>query len=350
MTTALEPIAIDPPSDTAIVASRPHRLLPRFALAFLLGLAAVLALGAGALYAYDQRYIGRVLPGVRVGDVNLAGLDAAAAGAELHARYDGLAQGTITVVAGQYRTSVPFATTGRAADVEGMVVQALSVGRAGNPVERMVANARTAVRGVEIEPQVTYDRDRLAGWLSSLAAVQSVPPVDAAITTTKTGYTVTAAVDGRKADAAQTIATLGETLGRLDAPASVSVELPFRTLEPALTTAEARAAVDGANRIAADVRVVHEQDSWTVSAAAIRAWITFRPASDGSFEPVFNESGLDPIVKTLAQKVYRPAKDAGLKLVGKHIVATVASREGRTLDAAGMKTAIIGQIGARQAG
>src|SRR4051794_33890072 len=257
MTTALEPIAIDPPADTAVVSSRSHRLLPRFALAFLLGLAAILALGAGALYAYDQQYIGRILPGVRVGDVNLSGLDAAAAAATLHARYDALGQGTITVVAGQYRTSVPFSSTGRAANVDGMVAQALSVGRAGNLVERMVANARTAVRGIDIEPQVIYDREQLAGWLSSVAAAQSVAPVDAAITTTKTGYTVTAAVDGRKADAAQTIATLGETLGRLDAPASVSVELPFRTLEPALTTAEARAAVDAANRIAADVRVVH---------------------------------------------------------------------------------------------
>src|SRR3954467_13818498 len=131
MTTALEPIAIDPPADTAVVSSRSHplpprvppplpapacvssrshRLLPRFALAFLLGLAAVLALGAGALYAYDQQYAGRVLPGVHIGDVDLSGLDAGAAAGRLHARYDTLGQGTITVVAGQYRVSAPFAS------------------------------------------------------------------------------------------------------------------------------------------------------------------------------------------------------------------------------------------------
>ena len=209
MTTALEPIAIDPPADTAVVASRPPSLLTRFALSFLVGLAGVLALGAGALYAYDQQYIGRVLPGVHVGEVNLSGLDAAAAAAALHARYDALAQGTITVVAGEYRSSVPFTSTGRAANVDAMVAQALLVGRAGSPAERMVANARTAVRGIDIEPQVIYDHDQLAAWVSSVAAIQSVAPVDAAITTTKTGYTVTAAIDGRKADATQAIATLG---------------------------------------------------------------------------------------------------------------------------------------------
>ena len=46
----------------------------------------------------------------------------------------------------------------------------------------------------------------------------------------------------------------------------------------------------------------------------------------------------------------RTARDAGLKLVGGHIVATGSSREGRTLDAAGMKAAIVSAIEARQAG
>jgi len=52
----------------------------------------------------------------------------------------------------------------------------------------------------------------------------------------------------------------------------------------------------------------------------------------------------------LAPKVDQPARDAGLKLVGGHVVATGTSREGRTLDAAGMKAALVREIGARQAG
>src|SRR5204862_4791510 len=78
--------------------------------------------------------------------------------------------------------------------------------------------------------------------------------------------------------------------------------------------------------------------------------ISFSTAADGSITPVLDESGLDPVLKTLAQKVNRTAQDAGLKLVSGHVVATSPSREGRTLDAAGMKAAIISEIGARQAG
>jgi len=43
-------------------------------------------------------------------------------------------------------------------------------------------------------------------------------------------------------------------------------------------------------------------------------------------------------------------EDAGLKLVNGHVVVTGASREGRTLNADGMKTAIMSEIQARQAG
>ena len=41
----------------------------RFGIAFLVGLVAALLLGAGALYAYDQQYAGRILPGVSIGSV-----------------------------------------------------------------------------------------------------------------------------------------------------------------------------------------------------------------------------------------------------------------------------------------
>ena len=44
-------------------------------MAFFAGLIAATALGAGALYAYDQQYTGRIVPGVRIGNVDLSGPD-----------------------------------------------------------------------------------------------------------------------------------------------------------------------------------------------------------------------------------------------------------------------------------
>jgi len=352
MTTTLDPAVAEPASaeTTAEIVIRSHRLRTWFLLAFLLGLLAVLAVGAGAMYAYDQQYAGRILPGVHVGDMDLSGLTADEAAARLHREYDRLADGTIIFVAGDKQLALAFSRIDRSADVDGMVAQAMGIGRAGNGLERAIANARTYLRGVTVDPTVTYDPDKLARWVKTLASLQLVWPADATIDWTKAGYQITEAVPGRQADPTAAIASLSAQLGQLDAPNAITVDLPVTTIQPAITTDEARAAVDAANRIAADVRIVDGKHTWTIAGTSLAPLISFSTAADGSITPVFDESGLDPILKTLAQNVNRKAQDAGLKLVSGHVVVTGTSREGRTLNAAGMKAAIINEIGARQAG
>ena len=48
---------------------------------------------------------------------------------------------------------MPYEEIGGGPDVEAMVAEALAVGRDGNPVERVVADARTALRGVTLTPR-----------------------------------------------------------------------------------------------------------------------------------------------------------------------------------------------------
>ncbi|HEY8437333.1 MAG TPA: VanW family protein [Candidatus Limnocylindrales bacterium] len=355
MTTALEPTAIDTPTespaDTAVAEPRRRHLLARFVLAFLIGLAAFLALGAGALYAYDQQYAGRILPGVQVGDVNLSGLDADEAAAKLHARYDSLAQGTITIAAGDSTVTVPFSSAGRGPDVDGMVTRALAVGRAGTTVERMIANARTAVRGITIDPAVTYDREKLAAAVDAFATTIDESPTDASVSTGPgRTFTIAPAKEGRAVDQAAVLTTLGQQLAALGAPASITTAAPIVSLAPAVTTASAEAAKAAADRMAADVIVAHASDTWTIPGTRLAPLISFATGVDGRITPVLDESGLDPLLKTLAKTVNRTPRDAGLKLVAGHVVVTGSSHDGRTLDATGMKAAIIGEMGARQAG
>jgi len=122
------------------------------------------------------------------------------------------------------------------------------------------------------------------------------------------------------------------------------------SLAPAVATASAEAATAAADRMAADVVIAHGEDSWTIAGTSLKPLISFSTATHGSITPVFDESGLDRLLTKLAKKVDRPARDAGLKLVNGHVVAIGTSREGRRLNAAGMKAAIISEIGARQAG
>lgn len=71
MTTASD--LLPPPADTS-VARRPSDL-HRFVGAFVLSVFTTLGLAGAAVLAYDVSHDGRILPGVRVGSVDLSGLD-----------------------------------------------------------------------------------------------------------------------------------------------------------------------------------------------------------------------------------------------------------------------------------
>ncbi len=335
--------------------ARPRR---RRSLAFLFGVSLVLGFllavgtGAGVLYAWGQQYDGRVLPGVRVGSTELGGLTREQAEAKIASAYGSLATGQITLTGPDgHRTTISYADVGRGPDTSALVDAALAAGRQGEPIADLVGAPRAAIHGVTLDSAVAYDRDKLAAAVETLATTIDQTPADASVSAGVDGtFSVSPAKDGRAVDKAALLTALDQQLAALGTPESITMAVPVVSLAPAVATASAEAAKAVADRMAADVVVARGTDSWTIAGTSLAPLISFSTAADGTITPVFDEPGLDPILKTLAQKVNQTAQDAGLKLVSGHVVATGTSREGRTLNAAGMKPAIISEIRARQAG
>ena len=336
-------------------ATQPRRRRPlalRFGVAFVLGFLLAGGVGTGVLYAWGQQYDGRVLPGVRVGNTDLGGLTREQAEAEIAKAYGSLATGQITLTGpdGQV-TTISYADVARGPDTSVLLDAALAAGRHGEPLANLIGAPRTAIHGVTLDSAVAYDRAKLAAAVDTLAARIDQTPADASVAAGQGGtFSVSPAKDGRAVDKAALEAALDQQLAALGTSESITMAVPVVSLKPAIATASAEAAKATADRMAADVVVARGADSWKIAATSLAPLISFSTAADGTITPVFDQSGLDPIVKTLAQKVNQKAQDAGLKLVSGHIIATGTSREGRTLNAAGMKAAIVGQIGARQAG
>jgi vancomycin resistance protein YoaR len=335
--------------------ARPRRrrsLALRFGVAFVLGFVLAASIGAGVLYAWGQQYDGRILPGVRVGSTELGGLTREQAAAEIASAYGSLATGQITLTGpdGQ-TTTISYADVGRGPGTSAVVDAALAAGRQDEPLADLIGAPRAAIHGVTLDSAVAYDHDRLAAAIDTLATTIDQTPVAASVSSGQGGtFVVSPAKGGRAVDKAALLNALDQQLAALGAPASISMAVPVVSLAPAVATASAEAAKAAADRMAADVVVTRGEDSWTIAGTSLAPLISFSTAVDGSISPVVDEAGLDPILTALAKKVNRAAQDAGLKLVGGHVVATGTSREGRTLDAAGMKAAIISAIVARQTG
>jgi vancomycin resistance protein YoaR len=349
--TALFPVAAvtedEPPARPRHRGSLALRFGVSFALAFLL----TVGIGGGVLYAWGQQYEGRVLPGVRVGSTELGGLTREQAEAAITNAYGSLGTGQITLTGPNGQTTISYADLGRGPNTSAVLDAALAAGRQGEPLANLISAPQVAIHGVTLDSAVAYDREKLTAAVETLARTTDETPVDATVSAGPGGtFAVSPAQEGRAVDKAALLTALDQQLGALDTPEAITTAVPLVSLAPAVATTSAEEAKAAADRMAADVVVARGKDKWTIARTKLAPLITFSTLGDGSITTVFDESGLDPILKTLAKDVNRSAKDAGLRLIGGRIVATGASHEGRTLVADGMKAALISEIGARQTG
>ena len=323
----------------------------RFAVAFLVGLLVSMAIGVGALYAYDQQYVGRVLPGVSIGSVDLSGLDAPTATAAIEQAYGHLAEGSLTVTAAGRRTTIGYDEIGRGPDVASMVAEALAVGRQGNPAERIIADAQTSLRGVSLTPKVTFDADALAAKVLAFSESVAREPSDAWVSLVggKT-FTVVPAITGRVPDAATPIQAALTDLGRLTAPAELSYEMPVKTIEPTVTTEEAETAKADADRIAAPILMSINGKDDRIGGSRLRTWLTFGPTADGGYDVKIDTSALDAVLKALAKRVDRPAVNASYSTSGARITGVTKSQVGYRLDLAATRKQVEDLLQARAAG
>ncbi len=285
MTEMTDPIAQEP-------ARRPSARL-RFGVAFLIGLVLTFGLGAGALYAYDQQYAGRILPGVSVGGVNLSGLTPDAARTALDEAYRAASDGRITVTGPDASTTITFAEIGRRVDTDALVATALGVGRDGSAIDRAVANARTALRGIDLAPRITFDANVLADRIRTLAEDARVDPAEASASVTEDlDYVVVAGHPGRVVDPTAVIDALIADLARLDGPTELTATLPVEVIEPHVTTDEAKAAVAAAESIVADITLVVEDKKVDIATARLRGLVDFGLDESGGYVAVIDTDGI----------------------------------------------------------
>jgi vancomycin resistance protein YoaR len=310
-----------------------RRAATRFSLAFAFGLLAVLAIAAGALAAYESSNVGRIVPGVRVGPVDLSGLSPSQAAARLRESYAALGEGQLILAAAGRERTISYTDLGRRIDADRIVAQAMAIGRDGPAVERITASVRTLVSGLRIEPAATIDGATLRSQIAALARDVEVAPVDAAVTIGDLGFGLTLAANGRRADVDKAFRIAESVLLQPYAPASTRVDLPVGDVAPSVTNEEASAAREAARRVAVDVTLVNGGESWVIPGTAFRGWISFGVTADGAYAPVIAREGLEAGLAAIADSVSVTPVSATFLVDGKEqVVGVTDAKPGRSVD------------------
>jgi hypothetical protein len=321
------------------------------AAAFVVGFVLSVGLAVGALLAWDSGYEGRILPGVGVHGVDLAGMDRSEATAALTAAYEPVGAGHVVLRTAAGDLAVPYRAFARRVDVAARVDEALGAGRLGSPIDRAVGQVRMAMTGILLEPRLVLDEARLSATVQRAVARLDRPPTDSVLTIDPNGVHRTLASRGRSFDAAAAAVAAFEAVRRVDAPAEVVVDVVGTEIEPAFGDEAALAVQAAAMRMATDVTLTDGKQRWTIRAAMIRGWMRLEAGADGTLQPVVDEAAIARSFRKVVSDVKRdPVSARYLKTRGGRIVGVIAASNGRRLDAEGTAAAIASSLAARATG
>ncbi len=324
----------------------------------LIGFGATLALGVlllvAASVAVGVSAGSRVLGGVNVAGVELAGLDRAAAAQRLADELPALHTGRAVVTVGQTEVAVPYAELGRGYETEAMLDAAFGVGRDGDPLADGIGRLRSLLHQTTLPVVVhAYDADALAATASDIATDVSHSPREAAVLRDGTTFTVRESAEGVGLAGADVAAALAAAVDNAD-PADVRVELTATTLPPVVDTATAERAASAASGMAVDLELTipggDGEEPLVVGAETIADAISFGPLGADAYSARLDPAAITTAVEARAKDVNQAAVNAQIAVAsGGGLGGVVPGQDGRRLNVAESSDGVLAAL-ARRAG
>lgn len=196
----------------------------------------LLMVGSVAGYAYDQSRDDLIAEGVRVGGIDLGGMRAGEARAELERRLAEPLRGDVTVKVEAREFTLSADKAEIRTDVEGMVQAALAASRDGGILSRMVRYVTGDDVDAAIEPKVTWSREAVAGLVDRIERRVEREPKDAEVKPTASGLESAKHRNGLAVRAKELERKLNAELGDPDADRVVAART--KTVKPDVTTGE----------------------------------------------------------------------------------------------------------------
>jgi len=340
------------PRERASRAASRRRRLAGFAVAFVVGAAAVVLLLCAAAFGLSNTYRDRVLPGVRVGSVDLSGLTRDQAMAKLQSGYAYLGNGLVTITTPIGTSTISFQQAGRGPDVEAMADAAMAVGHSGSPLADGLSVVHSAAFGQDIPIVVQIDPTALAERIHVLGRTTLVAPMDAVATAWNGSFSFTPGAAGLEINEMAMAAAIIDQLTQAGAAPGLQTSGTFVTLKPQVSDQNAQDAIARAWKMIASVHVTWttppaaapaswKPRDWTISADQIRGWIVFGIQPDGTYAPSLDQAKMAAYVTGLFGRVGVPPVEPWIVWdpSGKPVNLT-AGKDGLGVDPAGTTSAV----------
>jgi vancomycin resistance protein YoaR len=300
----------NPPAQAETKSRRGGRVVG-FAIAFGLAAAATMLLLTAAAVAAFGASANRVVPGVRVGSIDVSGLTRDQVVARLQTSYSYLGQGKATVSTPAGAAAITYQQAGRGPDVEIMTDAAMSVGHSGNPIEDAVVMLRSGAEGRSLPIVVLIDPTAVATRVRQLVGTNQVLPQDARVTVQGGIFTVVKSTPGNGIDEQALSEAIVNLMTQVEAPADARVDDTFVTIDPKVTSLDAQNAIGAAQKMGAELDLTLSNASgattptttFKVDAQTVHSWIVFGTRADGTYGPSADPALVQTYLAGLSAKV-----------------------------------------------
>ncbi|MCY3867308.1 MAG: VanW family protein [Chloroflexi bacterium] len=315
------------------------RLLRLAVLAFMGGSLLVLLLLAGAL-AFQIAIQDRVVPGVRVADVELGGLTRAEALAALTARYQDLQDLSYTFRDGERRWTATAGELGLIFPAEALVERAFRIGHRGDSRRSLREQADAWFNGLALPATLTFDPTPARIFLRGIAAEINRERQDASLRLDGMTVSIDPGQAGRALDVEAALSALSAAILSDDGPREIAL-LIEESLPRGWNVAEAAAKIETA--LSTPIHLMGTDRNgvllrpWIVSVEQIRAAleVTLHAAGEGRrYQVGLDLRALERYLGTLSPALSKRAVDGRFDFDPQsgQLTALSSSAEGRKLN------------------
>lgn len=297
----------------------------------------VLLLGTGVALAQNV-YKQKFYPGVKIGDVSVAGLTYTEALEKIEPGLLELETNGLQFKSGETTLTVPAILepldpgvgdkTIFSVDADATVAEAYAVGRRGNIVYQLGEQIKTGLRGINVPIVYSLDETELTTQLEEKFSPLEQAPKNASLVfnSSSAEWSVEPAAEGQVFDYSQVIL---EARTRFQEASSSLVSLELKTAEPEVTDAVAERQIELAQRILEQAPIqIHAEDlSFEIGVEEFSRWIEAAPNGVG-----FDAEEVSASLEARADQIDQPAKEGRFKFVDGKIEQYEDSQEGKVLD------------------
>jgi lipoprotein-anchoring transpeptidase ErfK/SrfK len=198
----------------------------------------IVFVGVAGVYAFDRTGRGTIAEGVKIAGVDVGGLDADQARAELERGYVAQLRKPITITEGQLSFTLDATQTKAAANMSTLIDSALAQGRGDSIVTRTWRRIARRHLDVDLAPSTVYDESAASRLIDEVRSAVDSPAQDASVRFSPTGVTSEPARDGLEVRTDALREQLVNAIVDPRAPRAFTV--PVKRTAPAVTTADVK--------------------------------------------------------------------------------------------------------------